>query len=56
MEVKKTLNIDELYKELLIAQLDKNWGKVAHIQLKISRAERESPLEPDQTDVRTIQG
>lgn len=31
--------LDSLYKELLIAQLDKNWGKVAKIQKDINRAE-----------------
>lgn len=31
--------IDKLYHDLLNAQLDKNWGKVAKIQLEINRLE-----------------
>lgn len=32
----KDEKLDLLYKELLQAQLDKNWGKVAKIQIKIN--------------------
>jgi len=33
------LKIDELYKDLLIAQLDKDWGRVAKIQKEINSEE-----------------
>lgn len=64
------MDLDRLYHDLLNAQLDKNWGKVAKIQLKIneleraelrdlredSGEERESPVEPDSPDVRDHEG
>lgn len=61
--------LDDLYKELFDAQLDKNWGLVAKIQREISgierslgsfeeaeRAERESPLVEDPENVRNNEG
>ena len=59
------MNIDELYKDLFNAQIEKNWGKVAIIQRAITRAEsneefsraaRESEMEQDSTDVRYNEG
>lgn len=56
--------IDELYKKLFDAQLDKNWGKVAKIQLEINKAEKaesrgkagEGSVESDLSDVRNHEG
>lgn len=51
--------IDELYKKLFDAQLEKNWGKVARIQIEINKIERtegESPVEPDPADLRSDEG
>lgn len=55
------MNLDILYKQLFDAQLDKNWGKVAKIQLEINkhpesrREEIESPLGEDQESIRTLE-
>lgn len=54
-------SIDELYKDLFNAQIEKNWGKVAIIQRAITRAEsneefaraaREGEMEQNPPDVR----
>lgn len=56
------MTIDDLYKDLLIAQLDKNWGKVARIQRDLyrhpdyRREEGESSLEPNPANLRNNEG
>lgn len=58
--------LDELYKNLLAAQLNKNWGLCAKIQIEINRIqpfdfratseEREGKVEPNLPSLRDYEG